>query len=131
MEYDNENFRELEELSHSDNPEIGEKAGNWLIAVGLQDVAGLRVSPFLLDLAVRNVKGELSSEDVSRLLDEHYPHDHRATNHSHPMDDDYEIIPEDDPRIRQIEAFNRELRPELYARLDAESANNKNTNTTF
>ena len=102
-----------------------------MVAIGLQDTDGLRVSPFLLDLAVRNVKEELSSKDVSRLFDEHYPHDLRTTNHSHPLDGDYEIIPEDDPRIRQIEDFNRKLRPELYARLDAESVNNKYTNTSF
>lgn len=31
----------------------------------------------------------------------------------------YEIIPPDDPRIKEIEEYCRQLRPELYTRLDA------------
>lgn len=53
-------YQELVGLSHSDNPEIREKAEAWLVSIGLQDAAKLKVSPFLLDLAVRNVKGEIT-----------------------------------------------------------------------
>lgn len=126
--YDDKNLRELEQLSHSDNPEIREKARNWLIGIGLQDVDGLRVSPFLVELALRNVKRELTSVDVSRLLDEHYANQRCKKNtdsKSHPLDGEYEIVPDDSPRIKQIEEFNRKLRPELYARLDRERANRK------
>ena len=52
-------FQELVELSHSDNPTIRENADAWLVSIGLQDAAELKVSAFLLDLAVRNVKGEI------------------------------------------------------------------------
>lgn len=55
-----EKYRELVELSHSENSEIKEKADAWLIGIGLQGAAELNVSAFLLDLAVRNVKGEIT-----------------------------------------------------------------------
>lgn len=40
-----------------------------------------------------------------------------------PEEGGYEIIPPDDPRIKEIEEFNRQLRPGLYAQHD------KNTTT--
>jgi len=36
-------YQELVELSHSDNLEIKQKADNWLISIGLQDAAELKV----------------------------------------------------------------------------------------
>ncbi|WP_303330838.1 antitoxin VbhA family protein, partial [Bacteroides acidifaciens] len=65
-------YQELVELSHSDNPMIREQADAWLVSIGLQDAAKLKVSAFLLDLAIRNVKGEISREAVSQRLREHY-----------------------------------------------------------
>lgn len=38
----------------------------------------------------------------------------------------YEVIPPGDPRIKEIEEFNRRLRPELYAKLDAKRYNQQN-----
>lgn len=61
-------YQELVELSHSGNPEIKEQADAWLVSIGLQDAAELSVSTFLLDLAVRNVKGEITREEVSQRL---------------------------------------------------------------
>ena len=63
-----EKYQELVELSHSDNPMIREQADAWLVSIGLQDAAELSVSTFLLDLAVRNVKGEITREEVSQRL---------------------------------------------------------------
>lgn len=67
-----EKYQELVELSHCDNPEIRELADAWLVSIGLQDAAKLKVSTFLLDLAVRNVKGEITREEVSQRLRECY-----------------------------------------------------------
>lgn len=53
------------ELSHSDNPEIKRKADVWLISIGLQGAAELKVSSLILDLAIRNVKGEITRDVVS------------------------------------------------------------------
>ena len=114
-----EKYNELVELSHSENSEIKEKADAWLIGIGLQGAAELKVSAFLLDLAIRNVKGEITRDEVSQLLNAHYanmPKD--ETKRSHGLDGDYEILPPDSPRIKEIEEYNRKLRPALYAELD-------------
>ena len=118
MDY-SEKYRELVELSHSENSEIKDKADAWLISIGLQGAAKLKVSAFLLDLAIRNVKGEITRDEVSQLLNAHYanmPKD--ETKRSHGLDGDYEIIPPDSPRIKEIEEYNRKLRPALYTELD-------------
>ena len=116
-----EKYKELVELSHSDNSEIKEKADAWLISIGLQGAAELNVSALLLDLAIRNVKGEITSDEVSQLLNTHYANMPKTeTKRSHGLDGDYEIIPPDSPRIKEIEEYNRKLRPALYAQLDKE-----------
>lgn len=110
-------FQELVELSHSDNPTIRENADAWLVGIGLQDAAELKVSAFLLDLAVRNVKGEITREEVSQRLRERYG----DTLYEEPkaeLDGGYEILPPDSPKIEETEKYNRKLRPALYAELD-------------
>ena len=118
MDY-SKKYQELVKLSHSDIPEIKEKADAWLISIGLQCAAELKVSEFLLDLAIRNVKGEITRDEVSQRLKEHY----RNTEYVEPkseLNGGYEIIPPDSPRIKEIEKYNRTLRPALYAQLDKE-----------
>ena len=60
------------ELSHSENPEIK----NWLMlglpVSGYKEQPNQRVSMFLLDLAIRNVKGKITSHEVGQQLKEHY-----------------------------------------------------------
>ncbi len=112
-----EKYNDLIELSHSVNPEIKEKADVWLISIGLQGAAELKVSAFLLDLAIRNVKGEITRDEVSQRLKELYD----DTVYEKPksgLDGGYEIIPPDSPRIKEVEEYNRKLRPALYAELD-------------
>lgn len=111
----NDKYKELVSLSHSEDIEIKRLADNWLIGIGLQETNGVKVSPFLFDLAIRNVKGELTHDEVSRLIDEHYADSkERASG----FGGGYEIIPTDSPKVKEIEEFNRKLRPELYAQLD-------------
>ena len=112
-----EKYNELVELSHSDNSEINEKADAWLISIGLQGAAEQRVSAFLLDLAIRNVKGEITRDEVSQRLKEHYGNTEYVEPKSE-LDGGYEIIPPNSPRIKEIEEYNRKLRPVLYAELD-------------
>lgn len=116
MEY-RKKYQELVELSHSENSEIKDKADAWLIGIGLQGAAEMKVSAFLLDLAIRNVKGEITRDEVSQRLKEHYG----DTVYEEPkseLDGGYEIIPPASPRIKEIEEYNRKLRPALYAELD-------------
>lgn len=61
-----EKYHELKELSHSDNPEVKKAADAWLISIGLQATAQLKVSVFLLDLAIKNVKGEIYAMRLPR-----------------------------------------------------------------
>lgn len=110
-------YQELVGLSHSDNPEIREKAEAWLVSIGLQDAAELKVSAFLLDLAVRNVKGEITREEVSQRLRERHG-DNLYDEPQKRLDVVYEILPADSPKIKEIEEYNRKLRPDLYAELD-------------
>ena len=116
MTYD-EKYNELVELSHSENSEIKEKAHAWLIGIGLQGAAELKVSAFLLDLAIRNVKGEISRDEVSQQLKEHYG-DTVFVEPKSGLDGGYEVMPPDSPRLKEIEEYNRKLRPALYAELD-------------
>ncbi len=110
-------YQELVELSHSDNPDVKRAADAWLISIGLQATAQLKVSTFLLDLAVKNVKGEISRDEVTRRINERDagmpPAEPRSA-----LDGGYEIIPPDSPKLKEIDEYNRKLRPALYAELD-------------
>ena len=53
------------------------RLGAWLLAIGLQAVDGLKVSGYLLELARRNIEGEITMEEVNKLLDEYYDEKHR------------------------------------------------------
>ena len=110
-------YQELVELSHCDNPEIRELADAWLVSIGLQDAAELNVSVFLLDLAISIVKGEITREEVSQKLREHYG-DNLYDEPQNRLDGGYEILTPDSPKIEDIEEYNRKLRPALYAELD-------------
>ena len=115
MKYE-EKYNELVELSHSENSEIKEKADAWLIGIGLQGAAELKVSAFLLDLAIRNVKGEITRDEVSQLLNTHYANIPKTE--AKRRDREYEIIPPDSPRITEIEKWSRKIRPGLYTNTD-------------
>ena len=112
-----EKYNELVELSQSENSEIKDKADAWLIGIGLQGAAELKVSAFLLDLAIRNVKGEITRDEVSQCLKERYG-DILYKEPKSGLDGGYEVIPPDSPRIKEIDEYNSKLRPALYAELD-------------
>ena len=118
MEY-SKKYQELVELSHSENSEIKEKADAWLIGIGLQGAAELKVSAFRLDLAIRNVKGEITRDEVCQRLKEHYGNTEYVEPKSE-LNGGYEVIPPDSPRLKEIEEYNRKLRPALYAKLGKE-----------
>ena len=79
-----DNIRENEYKAHSfdeyirqGDPQKKERAEAWRVAIGLQAVDGLKVSGYLLELARRNIEGEISMEEVDKLLDEYYEEKHR------------------------------------------------------
>ena len=63
---------DLKELYLHGDPYQKEKANNWLISIGLQQVDGMNVSSFLIELAVLNTKGEISYEEIDKRLKDHY-----------------------------------------------------------
>ena len=53
-------------------PTQREAAYAWSTAIGLQAVDGLTTSEYLNELACRNIEGELTMEQVDKLLDSYY-----------------------------------------------------------
>ena len=49
-----------------------QKAEAWQTAIGLQDVDGLKPSPYLLDTAKRHIEGDITIEEVKELIDTYY-----------------------------------------------------------
>lgn len=58
----------FDEYIRQGEPQKKERAEAWCVAIGLQAVDGLKVSDYLLELARRNIEGEISMEEVDKLL---------------------------------------------------------------
>ena len=67
----------FDEYIRQGEPQKKERAEAWRVAIGLQAVDGLKLSDYLLELARRNIEGEISMEEVNKLLDEYYEDKHR------------------------------------------------------
>ena len=65
-------YKEFEQYIASGEPGVEERARNWSMAIGLQDVDRLKPSEFLLEQAKANIEGKISSEEVGKRLDEYY-----------------------------------------------------------
>ncbi len=65
-------YIEFEKYLTSGEPEVEERARYWSIAIGLQDVDGLKPSEFLLEQAKANIDGRISSAEVGQQLEEYY-----------------------------------------------------------
>lgn len=53
-------------------PEVGERASAWDVAVGLQAVDGLEVSDYLREMAGEQIEGFISFEEVHQRLESYY-----------------------------------------------------------
>lgn len=53
-------------------PNKRDKGYAWCTAIGLQQVDGLRSSQFLLNIAIKNIEGEISIDEANKLLDRYY-----------------------------------------------------------
>jgi hypothetical protein len=65
-------YIDFDEYIRQGEPAQREAAYAWSTAIGLQAVDGLQVSDYLLELARKNIEGELTMDEVSDLLDKHY-----------------------------------------------------------
>ena len=70
----------FDEYIRQEEPQKKERAEAWRVAIGLQAVDGLKVSDDLLELARGNIEGEISMEEVNKLLDEYYEEKHKIRN---------------------------------------------------
>ena len=64
----------FDEYKNHPDKAVRERANNWGAAIGLQNVDGLSVSEFLIQLARQQIKGEITMEEVTQKLNEHYGH---------------------------------------------------------
>lgn len=62
----------FEEYIKDGTPEQKERAENWQIAIGLQDVDNLKVSPVLLELARKHIEDEITIEEVEQQIWEYH-----------------------------------------------------------
>lgn len=53
-------------------PNKAEKAKVWKMAIGLQDVDGLKPSNYLIETAKQNIEGEITIDEVKRRIDSYY-----------------------------------------------------------
>ena len=61
---------DFDEYIRQVEPTKREAAYAWSTAIGLQAVDGLQVSDYLLELARRNIEGEITIDEVIELLNE-------------------------------------------------------------
>lgn len=65
-------YEKLASYKDCTDPKKREIAWSWMTAIGLQAVDLLTVSDFLLDLAIKNIEGEISMDGVTKALNKHY-----------------------------------------------------------
>lgn len=53
-------------------PSQREKAEAWAVAIGLQDVDGLKPSDYLIDTARKHIEGDVDYEEAKRLVESYY-----------------------------------------------------------
>ncbi len=63
---------EFDEYIVHGEPGQREKADAWQTAIGLQDVDGLKVSPYLVETARRHIEGDVSIDEVRALIKQYY-----------------------------------------------------------
>lgn len=63
---------DLREYQRQGEPEERLRASYWRTAIGLQEVDGLRPSPYLIQVARRHIEGDLTIEEVGEMLASYY-----------------------------------------------------------
>ena len=97
----------FEEYKNHPNKVVRESANNWGTAIGLQDVDRLSVSEFLIKLARQHIEGEITLEEVTQRLNEHYK-DRKLYSAT------YEIVPPNSEMIQRMKEENELRRPKMY-----------------
>lgn len=63
---------DFDEYIRQVEPSAQQSAVDWQTAIGLQQVDGLKPSQYLLDVAQRNIEGDITIDEVRQLLDSYY-----------------------------------------------------------
>ena len=66
------NIPDFDEYIRQGEPAMQEKASAWKTAIGLQAVDGLQTSDYLRDTAVKHIEGDISIEEVKKLINGYY-----------------------------------------------------------
>ena len=97
----------FEEYKNHPDKDVRDRANNWSAAIGLQNVDGLSVSEFLIQLARQQIEGEITMEEVTQRLYEHY-------EHSKLYSSTYEIVSPNSEMIKRMKEENELRRPKMY-----------------
>lgn len=97
----------FDEYKNYPDKDVRERANNWGAAIGLQNVDGLNVSEFLIQLSRQQIEGKITMDEVIQRLNEHY-------GHSKLYSTTYEIVPSGSKMYQQIKEENRLRRPKMY-----------------
>lgn len=62
----------LDEYIRQGEPQAKERGRAWQTAIGLQDVDGLKTSPYLLETARRHIEGDITIGEAKHLIDSYY-----------------------------------------------------------
>ena len=72
MNHHQQDFSSFDEYLRQGEPTQQEAASNWKTAIGLQAVDGLQPSAYLIDVAKRNIEGEITLDETRKLIDSYY-----------------------------------------------------------
>ncbi len=93
---------DFDEYIRQVEPSAQQSAADWQTAIGLQQVDGLKPSQFLLDVAQRNIEGDITIDEVRQLLDSYYSSKTSRT----PKDDDTAECDKASANIKKILSSN-------------------------
>ena len=62
----------FKEYLRQSEPSKRDKSYAWDTAIGLQDVDGLKTSEYLKDTAIKNIEGDITIDEVQKLLNTYY-----------------------------------------------------------
>ena len=62
----------LDEYIRQGEPQEQERGRAWQTAIGLQEVDGLKTSPYLLETARKHIEGDITISEAKQLIDSYY-----------------------------------------------------------
>ncbi len=72
MTEDRQYIQGLDEYIRQGEPQEQERGRAWQTAIGLQEVDGLKTSPYLLETARRHIEGDITISEAIQLIDSYY-----------------------------------------------------------